>query len=81
MVTTQNTRIGGAIDGHFCLGNISHVYLYNLALSASKIAKLYREPFCMFDHDPIELWSAATQGGGAPATTILPQITNAYMGL
>ena len=80
MVTTANTRIGGSVDGHFCLGNISHVYIYNRALSASEIQELYREPFCMFDRDPIELWSAATLGAAA-AGTILPQITNAYMGI
>ena len=64
----------------FYKGHISYIYLYNRALSASEIQQLYREPFCMFDRDPIELWSAA-QGGGAPATTILPQITSAYMGI
>ena len=29
-------------------GNIEYVYLFNRALSASEIALLYREPFCMF---------------------------------
>jgi len=43
-------------------GKIDHVMIYNRALSVSEIALLYREPFCMFERDPIELWSAATIG-------------------
>jgi len=39
--------------------------IYNRILSASEIAQLYREPFCMFDRDPIELWTGA-MGGGVP---------------
>ena len=75
---TLGADMNAAAD--FFDGIISHCCVYNRALSASEIQQLYREPFCMFDRDPIELWSAA-QGGGAPATTILPQITNAYMGI
>ena len=67
-------------DGNLDLaGEIEFVYIYRRGLSNAEIAQLHREPFCMFERDPIELWSAATQGGGAPATTILPQITSAYM--
>jgi len=32
----------------YLTGNIEYVYLLNRALSASEIALLYREPFCMF---------------------------------
>lgn len=32
----------------YIIGNIGYVYLFNRALSASEIALLYREPFCMF---------------------------------
>ncbi len=35
-------------------GSVSHVLAYNRALSASEIAQLYREPFCMFK-DPAEI--------------------------
>ena len=35
-------------------GSIDHVLLYNRALSASEIALLYQEPFCMFK-DPFDL--------------------------
>jgi len=46
-------------------GDIEYVYVYNRTLSTSEIVQLYREPFCMFDRDPIELWTGA-MGGGAP---------------
>ena len=55
-------------DNYTYDGQVSHVSAYNRALSASEIADLYREPFAMFYRDPIELWSAATQGGAAPST-------------
>jgi len=32
-------------------GQIDHVLIYSRALSASEIAQLYREPFCMFEGD------------------------------
>jgi len=54
------------ISGYNWDGRISHILIYNRALSASEVSQLYREPFRMFRRDPIELWSAATQGGGAP---------------
>ncbi len=38
-------------------------YIFNRALSASEIALLYREPFGMFERDPIELWVGATSVG------------------
>ena len=50
----------------FYQGIIDCVMIYNRALSISEMARLYREPFCMFDYEPIELWTAATQGGAAP---------------
>jgi len=43
-------------------GLIDNVMYWNRVLSASEIAQVYREPFCMFQRDPIELWSAATLG-------------------
>jgi len=42
--------------------DIDHTLAYNRIVPASEIALLYREPFCMFDRDMIELWSAATLG-------------------
>ena len=50
--------------------------VYNCALSASEIALLYREPFAMFERDPIELWVGSV-GAGAPAVTI-PIMTYHY---
>jgi hypothetical protein len=45
--------------------------IYNRALTASEIAQLYLEPFCMFDYDPIELWvgAGAPPAGGAGIMT------------
>ena len=57
---------GNGSHVHYWDGKISFIYIFNRALAASEIAGLYREPFCMFDYEPIELWSAATQGGAAP---------------
>ncbi len=47
---TANLRIGAisATSNQFD-GEIDHVIIYNRALSASEIALLYREPFCMFE--------------------------------
>jgi len=47
-------------------GAIGLTMIYNRALSASEIALLYREPFCMFERDPIELWVGATSIGAPP---------------
>ena len=70
-------RIGSTFDDidNFA-GLISHVYLYNHAKSASEISQLYQEPFCMFDYEPIELWSAATIGGEAPEGNAAIMTTN-----
>jgi len=49
------------------IGKLDVPMIYNRALSPSEIALLYREPFRMFERDPIELWSAATLGAAPPA--------------
>ncbi|MHC4583482.1 MAG: LamG-like jellyroll fold domain-containing protein [Planctomycetota bacterium] len=54
--TTMNTSSGVPAFGRwtalatdrYLTGNIEYAYLFNRALSASEIALLYREPFCMF---------------------------------
>jgi len=53
---TSNLTLGAVRDGagYFFDGIIDHVMIYNRALSASEIALLYREPFCMFK-DPAEI--------------------------
>lgn len=48
-------------------GKIDLLTIWNRDLSASEIAQLYREPFIMFERDPIELWVAATSVGVAPS--------------
>ena len=59
-------------------GQIDNMLIYNRVSIASEIALLYREPFIMFERNPIELWVGSV-GAGAPPGTILPQITSAYM--
>jgi len=64
---SANFEIGRSYGGvSFIKGRFEQVILYNRALLTSEIAKLYREPFCMFEREPIELWMAAM--GGAPPT-------------
>ena len=46
-------------------GKISHCYFYNRSLSASEIALLYREPFVMFERNPIELWVGSVGAAAA----------------
>jgi len=48
-------------------GDIDHAMLLSRDSSASEIAQLYREPFCMFERMPIELWMAAMGGEAPPA--------------
>jgi hypothetical protein len=51
-------------------GLLDIIYIYNRALTASEISQLYREPFCMFDYEPIELWAASAPAvGGVNAPT------------
>ena len=44
--------LGTSNNGDFD-GRISYVMIYNRCLSASEIALLYREPFCMFEDSPV----------------------------
>ncbi len=48
-VATSDFRVGEASNGAGDLvGTISHIMIYNRALSPSEVALLHREPFCMF---------------------------------
>ena len=50
-------------------GLIDNAMIFNRELTASEASQLYREPFCMFDRERIELWSAAMAAGPAPPLT------------
>ena len=64
--TDTNYTIGDDDTGGKALtGYIDFFSLYNRTLSAQQIAQLYREPYCMFKRDPIELWVGSV-GAGAP---------------
>ena len=61
-------RDGGDKDQEFWDGEIDIPMIYNRALTDSKIALLYREPFCMFEEDlPVAQmysYAAPPAGGG-----------------
>lgn len=61
-ITNTNTSLtmGKDIVRADLNAQIDHVMIWNRALTAGEIAQLYREPFCMFRQEPIELWSAAS---------------------
>lgn len=62
----------GRDDGlaRYLNGLISDVAICNRALSVADIQSLYRDPFQMFEREPIELWSAANSGA-PPGQTVL----------
>jgi len=66
--TSRNTEIGRYSTSYWP-GAIDHILIYNRVLSSTQIAQLCREPFCMFERERIELWSAAMAAGPAPPLT------------
>lgn len=58
----QNTPGPPPTYGSLWVGRVNYTFLYDYPLSASEVAQLYREPFGMFEREPIELWVAATSG-------------------
>jgi len=74
----NNVTIGSYNEGfsQHWTGLIDNLAIYNRPLSAFEIPKLYRESFCMFERDPIELWSAATLGAAPPAGMAGAMTTN-----
>lgn len=61
---------GRGIDNYHRACVIDYCFIYNRALTASEIAQLYREPFCMFKRMPIHRWAGA-YGGAGPSQTML----------
>lgn len=64
----QNLRIGG---GFFWTpntnGQIDHLIVYDRALDIGEAKQLYREPFCILEREPIELWVGSVGAGVPPA--------------
>ena len=52
--------IGVSAGAQYFNGYLDNFLVHNRALSASEIALLYREPFCMFKRDSIISWSIET---------------------
>jgi hypothetical protein len=62
----HDIRLAG--EGATCWhGVLDHIMMLGEALSASQISLLLRDPFCMFERDPIELWVGSVGAGGGPA--------------
>jgi len=80
-INTDGAWIGkcewGTTDYYYLKGSLDNLMIFNRALSASEIAQFYRQPFCMFDRERIELWSAATQGA-APGGLSIPVAMRYY---
>ena len=70
--TLNNLFFGVGYNNDYFNGQIDHIMIYNRVLSASEIALLYREPFCMFKRDNIWVW-----GAGVAAPDWIP-ITSAH---
>lgn len=70
-VAQSRLAIGATADSTqavFLSGDIDHVLVYDRVLSDFEVAQLYRDPFAMFERDPIELWVGSV-GAGAPTAT------------
>jgi len=69
-------------DIEYYQGQLDHIMIFNRALSASEIALLYREPFCMFDRVACNLkfqisnfkFLAGTAAGTSDVTAVLSSI-------
>jgi len=59
------------------IGQIGFIMAYNRALSTAEIARLYREPFCMFERTAIELWGRPTEEA-PPAGLSIPVAMRYY---
>ena len=79
LLNDKNVFIGAAdaTNEHYT-GLINAPLIYNRFLTASEIALLCSNPLIGFDYDPIELWAAATQGGGAPPSNAMPMAMDYY---
>ncbi len=81
---TQYSATGNQVDiagrlnsGNYISQSLEYAFLYNRALSASEVALLHREPFCMFEQDNIALMAVeapAPGGGQVIMITSLPWI-------
>jgi hypothetical protein len=72
VISTTGTRLGNFDGlGQWDLDGLLDVpMVWNRALSASEVQQLYRDPFCMFRREPIELWSAFMGAGEALAVYV-----------
>ena len=61
--SAKQLNIGSREDGteRALDGQIDHVLIYDRVLSASEIALLYREPFCMFKRDDVAIMAKAAE--------------------
>lgn len=63
--STTNFRIGAYSDNtRYFDGQISEVYVWRRALTASEIRSLHVDPYQIFRREPIELWTVGQVAGG-----------------
>lgn len=73
----QNVWINGWGDTGFnSQGSVDLPMIFDRELTASEIALLYREPFCMFEQEPIEIWTASFGAGAPPVGNAAIMTTN-----
>lgn len=76
--SAHNVELCGSGGTSAYNGQVSHVVMYNRALTPSEIARLYRDPYQMFRREPVELWTGAMGGGTPPAGLSMPVAMNHY---
>ena len=77
---THAVTLGEVYQGGILEGIMDTPMIYNRAFSPSEVALLHREPFCMFERDPIELWSAATLGAAPVGAAGIMTTNSGYWG-
>lgn len=64
------SELGDTFGGGFdYAGTMEMLMVYNRALLAEEILRLFRDPYILFRQDPLALWVAATSVGGVPPGT------------
>ena len=76
--STDDIHIGSNfVPNTYYLGKMGGVWLWNKSLAAGEIAELSDDPWCLIrPPSGIGIWTAATQGGGAPPASIIPLVMN-----
>ncbi len=77
--TLKMGKYGG--NANYLNGQIDLPMVWNRALSASEIALLYREPFCMFEQDNIALMAVEAPAPGGGQVIMITSLPILFIGL